>query len=50
MAPGTQWYYFDSTGAMVTGKLEIDGRMNKFSDSGAWLGYGYAHGKRYDAL
>ena len=36
---GKTWYYFDANGAMVTGNYKIDGKTNKFSSSGAWIGY-----------
>ena len=47
---GQYWYYLNPNGDMATGKVEIDGTLYVFDDSGVWLGYGYAHGKRYDAL
>jgi len=37
---GRNWYYLDPvSGAMVTGTVKIEGKMSKFSDSGAWIGY-----------
>ena len=36
---GKAWYYFDDTGAMVTGTVNVGGKKNKFSSTGAWLGY-----------
>lgn len=37
---GGTWYYLDpkTGGAMVTGTVVIDGRQERFSSSGAWLG------------
>lgn len=36
---GGTWYYLWGNGAMATGTQYVDGRNNKFSSSGAWLGY-----------
>ena len=36
---GATWYYFDSNGVMVTGDYVIKGKTNRFSSSGAWIGY-----------
>lgn len=33
------WYYLDEEYKMVVGTKLIDGRENKFDNSGAWLGY-----------
>ncbi len=35
---GNIWYYFTEKGAMVTGTHTIDGKVQKFSSTGAWLG------------
>jgi hypothetical protein len=32
------WYYFKGDGSMVTANGIVDGVMNKFSNTGAWLG------------
>ena len=34
---GNTWYWLDSDGHMVTGEALIDGQVNVFADSGAWL-------------
>ena len=34
---GNTWYWLDSEGHMVTGEVMIDGQINVFADSGAWL-------------
>ena len=31
------WYWFDDSGRMATGWTEIDGKMERFDDSGLWL-------------
>ena len=37
---GGTWYWLDpSSGAMVTGTHDVDGRTSSFASSGAWLGY-----------
>ena len=37
---GGTWYWLDpSSGAMVTGMHDVDGRTSSFASSGAWLGY-----------
>ena len=37
---GGTWYWLDpSSGAMVTGTRDVDGRTSSFASSGAWLGY-----------
>ena len=36
---GSNWYYMDATGAMVTGTVPVDGRASMFSSSGRWIGY-----------
>ena len=35
---GKTWYYLKPGGAMVTGNYVINGKVNRFSSSGAWLG------------
>ncbi len=35
---GKTWYYLKPGGAMVTGNYIINGKVNRFSSSGAWLG------------
>ncbi len=32
------WYYFNEKGAMVTGTVTINGKVQKFGSNGAWLG------------
>ena len=34
---GGVWYWFDDSGRMATGWTEIDGKMERFDDSGLWL-------------
>lgn len=37
---GSTWYWLDqSSGAMATGTVVVQGRASNFSSSGAWLGY-----------
>ncbi len=35
---GSTWYYFKPSGVMVTGNYVINGKTNRFSSSGVWLG------------
>ncbi len=35
---GDIWYYFTEKGAMVTGTVTINGKVQKFNSNGAWLG------------
>ena len=37
MASGSNWYYFDGSGKMVTGGRWIDGEMMYFDNNGKWL-------------
>jgi len=43
---GSTWYYLNTSGGMVTGTYVIDGVVNEFNSSGAWLGYAKAGWKQ----
>ena len=34
---GENWYYLNSSGAMVTGSQTIDGKVYNFASSGEWI-------------
>ena len=34
---GGNWYYLNSSGAMVTGSQTIDGKVYNFASSGEWI-------------